>query len=229
MENETFRLTDKPITITHLLIMKRFHFSNRLTAMAAFVALLFLPLTANADPKMKLGTVNMAKLLTEYHLTKAAHAEEDVEQEGIKADDKERVVAIQAINKEMTHLDTERRDPSLAEAKRRASLEKLAALDAQLKALNKERNDFLQRRRNNLSQKMNSIMNEIRVEVVNTVAAHAKDSTDVDFVVDSSGLTMAQVPFLLFAREKVDLTDDVLKLLNKDAPAETTEEKKPNK
>ena len=72
---------------------------------------------------------------------------------------------------------------------------------------------------------MIAIMNDIRIEVVNQVAAHAKDGTDVDFVVDSSGLTTAQVPFLLFAREKVDLTDDVLTLLNKDTPAETTEKK----
>ncbi len=177
---------------------------------------------------MKLGTVNMAKLLTEYHLTKAAQAEEDAEREMIKKDDQERIVAIKGLSEEMKVLDAERRDPSLAEAKRRASLDKLAAKDAKLKALRKERDEFLQRRGNALNQKMISMMNDIRIEVVNTVAAHAKDGTDVDYVVDSSGLTTAQVPFLLFAREKVDLTDDVLKLLNKEAPAESTEEKKTN-
>ncbi|HBE97107.1 MAG TPA: hypothetical protein DDW68_08025 [Verrucomicrobiales bacterium] len=208
--------------------MKRYQLSNRLTALAAFAALLLLPLTASADPKMKLGTVNMAKLLTEYHLTKAALAEEDVEREEIKKDDQERIVAIKAMNDEMKLLDAELRDPSLAEAKRRASLEKLKLYDAKIKALGKERDDFLQRRGKALNQKMGSIMNEIRIEVVNSVAAHAKDSTDVDYVVDSSGLTTAQVPFLLFAREKVDLTDDLLKLLNKESPAETTEEKKTN-
>jgi len=208
--------------------MKRYQLSNRLTALAAFAALLLLPLTASADPKMKLGTVNMAKLLTEYHLTKAALAEEDVEREEIKKDDQERIVAIKAMNDEMKLLDAELRDPSLAEAKRRASLEKLKLYDAKIKALGKERDDFLQRRGKALNQKMGSIMNEIRIEVVNSVAAHAKDSTDVDYVVDSSGLTTAQVPFLLFAREKVDLTDDLLKLLNKESPTETTEEKKTN-
>ena len=206
--------------------MKRYQLSNRLTALAAFAALLLFPLTASADPKMKLGTVNMAKLLTEYHLTKAALAEEDVEREEIKKDDQERIVAIKAMNDEMKLLDAELRDPSLAEAKRRASLEKLKIYDTKIKALGKERDDFLQRRGKALNQKMGSIMNEIRIEVVNSVAAHAKDSTDVDYVVDSSGLTTAQVPFLLFAREKVDLTDDLLKLLNKESPAETTEEKK---
>ena len=208
--------------------MKRYQLSNRLTALAAFAALLLLPLTASADPKMKLGTVNMAKLLTEYHLTKAALAEEDVEREEIKKDDQERIVAIKAMNDEMKLLDAELRDPSLAEAKRRASLEKLKLYDAKIKALGKERDDFLKRRGNALNQKMASIMNEIRIEVVNSVAAHAKGSTDVDYVVDSSGLTTAQVPFLLFAREKVDLTDDLLKLLNKESPTETTEKKKTN-
>ncbi|MDA7881588.1 OmpH family outer membrane protein [Akkermansiaceae bacterium] len=208
--------------------MKPSQISPRLPALAVFVTLLFLPFTASADPKMKLGTVNMAKLLTEYHLTKAAQAEEDAEREMIKKDDQERIVAIKGLSEEMKVLDAERRDPSLAEAKRRASLDKLAAKDAKLKALRKERDEFLQRRGNALNQKMISMMNDIRIEVVNTVAAHAKDGTDVDYVVDSSGLTTAQVPFLLFAREKVDLTDDVLKLLNKEAPAESTEEKKTN-
>ena len=208
--------------------MKRYQLSNRLAALAASAALLLFPLTVSADPKMKLGTVNMAKLLTEHHLTKAALAEEDVEREEIKKDDQERIVAIKAMNDEMKLLDAELRDPSLAEAKRRASLEKLKLYDAKIKALGKERDDFLQRRGKALNQKMGSIMNEIRIEVVNSVAAHAKDSTDVDYVVDSSGLTTAQVPFLLFAREKVDLTDDLLKLLNKESPTETTEEKKTN-
>ncbi len=208
--------------------MKRNQFSTRLTALAAFAALLLLPLTASADPKMKLATVNMTKLLLEYHLTKAARAEENIEREDIKKDDQERIVAIKAMSDEMKLLDAELRDPSLAEAKRRASLEKLKLYDAKIKALSKERADFLKRRGNALNQKMASIMNEIRIEVVGRVAAHVKDSTDVDFVVDSSGLTTAQIPFLLYARERVDLTDDMLKLLKKEAPAETTEEKKTN-
>ena len=208
--------------------MKRNQFLTRLTALAALAAVLLLPLTASADPKMKLGTVNMTKLLIEYHLTKAARAEENIEREDIKKDDQERIVAIKAMNDEMKLLDAELRDPSLAEAKRRASLEKLKLYDSKIKALSKERDEFLKRRGNALNQKMASIMNEIRIEVVSRVAAHVKDSTDVDFVVDSSGLTTAQIPFLLFARERVDLTDDMLKLLKKEAPAETAEEKKTN-
>ena len=208
--------------------MKRNQFSTRLTALAALAAMLLLPLTASADPKMKLGTVNMTKLLIEYHLTKAARAEENIEREDIKKDDQERIVAIKAMSDEMRLLDAELRDPSLAEAKRRASLEKLKLYDSKIKALSKERDDFLKRRGNALNQKMTSIMNEIRIEVVSRVAAHVKDSTDVDFVVDSSGLTTAQIPFLLFARERVDLTDDMLSLLKKEAPAETAEEKKTN-
>ena len=208
--------------------MKRNQFLTRLTALAALAAVLLLPLTASADPKMKLGTVNMTKLLIEYHLTKAARAEENIEREDIKKDDQERIVAIKAMSDEMRLLDAELRDPSLAEAKRRASLEKLKLYDSKIKALSKERDEFLKRRGNALNQKMASIMNEIRIEVVSRVAAHVKDSTDVDFVVDSSGLTTAQIPFLLFARERVDLTDDMLKLLKKEAPAETAEEKKTN-
>ena len=208
--------------------MKRNQFLTRLTALAALAAVLLLPLTASADPKMKLGTVNMTKLLIEYHLTKAARAEENIEREDIKKDDQERIVAIKAMSDEMRLLDAELRDPSLAEAKRRASLEKLKLYDSKIKALSKERDDFLKRRGNALNQKMTSIMNEIRIEVVSRVAAHVKDSTDVDFVVDSSGLTTAQIPFLLYARERIDLTDDMLKLLKKEAPAETAEEKKTN-
>ena len=208
--------------------MKRNQFLTRLTALAALAAVLLLPLTASADPKMKLGTVNMTKLLIEYHLTKAARAEENIEREDIKKDDQERIVAIKAMSDEMRLLDAELRDPSLAEAKRRASLEKLKLYDSKIKALSKERDEFLKRRGNALNQKMASIMNEIRIEVVSRVAAHVKDSTDVDFVVDSSGLTTAQIPFLLYARERIDLTDDMLKLLKKEAPAETAEEKKTN-
>lgn len=62
-------------------------------------------------------------------------------------------------------------------------------------------------------------MDQIRADVLEAVNAHAATATEnVDYVFDNSGLTTSQVPFLIYVRNKIDLTGAVLAKLNKDAP-----------
>ena len=72
---------------------------------------------------------------------------------------------------------------------------------------------------------MVGLMNDIRADVIDAVNKYA-EGAEVDYVFDESGLTSTQVPFIVYVRNRVDITPDVLKLLNKDAPAEGAAEKK---
>jgi Skp family chaperone for outer membrane proteins len=71
---------------------------------------------------------------------------------------------------------------------------------------------------------MVGLMNDIRSDVVNVVNQYA-EGAEVDYVFDESGLTSTQVPFIVYVRNRVDITADVLKLLNKDAPKDPKGEK----
>ena len=68
---------------------------------------------------------------------------------------------------------------------------------------------------------MVGMINDIRNKVETAVSEHAA-TLDVNLVFDESGLTSSRTPFLIYSRNAVDLTDAVLKKLNKDAPSPAT-------
>jgi len=169
--------------------------------------------------EFKVATVDMHTLLTQFHETKSAEAEAKVENEGIKKKDQERMEAIIALRDDLKKLAAEFQDPSLAEAKRKAVQQKAMDAEQNLKMLGREREEFLQRRSRALKEKMGEKMSSLRNTVIKTVREYAA-TQDVDYVFDGSGLTATQVPFLLYVKEPVDITEGVLKELNKNAPAQ---------
>lgn len=177
--------------------------------------------------KMKVGTVNMRKLLNSFHETKIADAEGKVERDGLRKKDDERMTAIKAIQEELSKLKAEFDDPSLSAARRKKVAGQFQEREENLRMLGRERDEFLERSRRAIQEKMIAKMNDLRGKVMAKVQAYAA-TQDVDYVIDSSGLTSAQVPFLLYVREPVDITEGVLVELNKDAP-KTSEPAKPKK
>ena len=107
-----------------------------------------------------------------------------------------------------------------ADSKRQEIAKDLAAREQTYVALGREHQEFLKRRSRLLNEKIVARMSDIRETVSKKVQAHAA-SIEVDYVFDSSGLTTSQVPFMLYIRNKIDLTPDVLKLLNQDAVTPT--------
>ncbi len=183
---------------------------------ALFLCSFVLATSASAG-ELKVATVNMTTLLNNYYKTKAAENEDEVEKTDIKKDDAERLSALQALKEELRKLFNEFNDPSLSADKKKAISKTAADRKATLAALEREREEFLQRRGRALNQKMGGIMDQIRTDVIEAVNAHAA-TQNADYVFDNSGLTTSQVPFLIYVRNKIDLTDAVLEKLNKDAP-----------
>lgn len=181
-----------------------------------FFIFLVMAATASAG-QLKVATVNMMKLLNEFHEKKTAEEVELVDLEDIKKNDQDRVSAIEAIIKELQMHKREYEDTSLSPEKRASIAAEANEKQATLAALQKERDEFLKRRRRELNEKMLGLINDIRTKVEAAVKAYAA-TQDVDFVFDESGVTNAQVPFLVYVRNRIDLTDAVLQILNKDAP-----------
>lgn len=192
--------------------MKKSPFQRATSKLAPILLSIGMAVSATAE-QFKVATVNMTLLLNEYKKTKAAEKEEAVEAETIRKRDTERISSIQAMVEELRNLQKQFEDPSLSPEKKKEIAKVAQDRQANLQGLQKERQEFLDRSRRALSQKMVGLMNEIRVEVVAAVNAHAA-TLDSDFVFDDSGLTTNQVPFLIYVRDKNDITADVLKKLN---------------
>lgn len=172
---------------------------------------------SNASAELKVVMVDMTTLLNNYHKTKSAELEDKVNQEAIRKEAAERAAAMTSINEELRKLSVDFRDPQLSAEKRKSIAAEAKEKQSTLEILKNDREEYLDRSSRALNQKMVLIMDEIRAEVITAVNQYA-EGADVDYVFDESGLTTTQVPFIVYVRNRVDITADVLKLLNKDAP-----------
>lgn len=173
---------------------------------------------ATASAELKVAMVDMTHLLNNYYKSKAAEEEEKVNREAIKEGDIKRGEDIKTILDELKKHQTDLRDPQLSETKRKSILAIAQEKNESMKNLQAERKEFLERSGRALNEKMVGLMNDIRADVIDAVNKYA-EGAEVDYVFDESGLTSTQVPFIIYVRNRVDITADVLKLLNKDAPA----------
>ena len=189
------------------------------------VVLLVLMVVSAHAQKFKVATVDFNHLIINYYIYQQAIEEKNVELEDIQKEDAGRQKRIKKLEEEIKLLVTDARDPALADARRQQAMKSAQLRENDLKALLREREVFLTDSERNLAQKMATLRAEINGEVEEAVQKYAA-SQDVDFVFDETGKSLQEVPFLIYVRNRIDLTDAVLKILNKDAPTPAEEEKK---
>ena len=184
---------------------------------AVLVVLLF-PLSAAAQDKLKIATVDMQTLFKQYYRTTAAQKEVNVERAKIQQNNNERLETIRALEDELQGLRKQLDDPSLSDKRKQELFKDFQMKTQEGVALDRERREFLQRRNTALNEKMVQKMRGILEEIKKLVEDRAK-ADDYDYVFDKSGMSTSQVPFLLYTKDATDITGGLLGVLNKDAPA----------
>ena len=186
-----------------------------------FPAMLSLLLLASpaavAQDKLNIATVDMQELFKQYHRTNEVQKQINVERARIKKDNEERLARIRTLEEQLETLGKQIEDTTISDAKKQElSKERQVKLQEGI-ALDRERREFLQRRNQALNEKLMQRMKSILEEIRKLVEEQAKKS-DYDYVFDKSGMSATQVPFLLYTKDSSDITAELLKVLNKDAP-----------
>lgn len=183
--------------------------------------------SASAE-KLKIATVDMQNLFKEYHRTTEEQQKFSEEFARIQKENNERLTGIRAIEETLQALKKKIEDPTLNDnVKREKSREFQLKLD-EAKAMDRERREFLSRRTRALELKKQASMQGILEEIRKLIVDHSKNE-DFDFVLDKSGLSANQVPFLLYTKDATDITTSLLTKLNKGAPAKPATADKPAK
>ena len=182
----------------------------------AGIAAALMAATAGAQ-QLKIGTVDMQLLFKEYYVTAQAQKEINVARAQIQKEDEERLVRIRELEADLQNLRKQFNDPSVSDQKKREMDKQAQAKQQEGMALDRERREFMQRKTQALNETMMLRMRGILEDIRKLVDARAK-AEDYDHVFDKSGLSAAQVPVLLYSKDSNDLTADILKVLNKDAP-----------
>lgn len=183
---------------------------------------LMLAVQAPAQDKASIATVDMQELFKQYHRTNEAQKQINIERARIQKDNNERLARIRQLEEQLETLGKQLEDNTVADSKKQELYKERQMKLQEGIALDRERREFLKRRNQALNEKLVQRMKGILEEIRKLVEEQAKIG-DYDYVFDKSGLSTSKVPFLLYTKDATDITADLLKVLNKDAPEDSGE------
>lgn len=181
----------------------------------AFFATSF-TLASAAD--LKFGVVDMSKAFSEFHKTKEAAEKFKSNVDKAQKEMNDRWAVYKNLMTDMQKLKKEASDPIMtqdARTKKAASFDEKAK---ELRTLEQEIGEQQNRRSSQLKQEDVQIRRGIYDEILVVVRDKAK-TEGYDFIFDKSGMSLSTVPVLIYYKDAVDVTDQIVVELNKNAPA----------
>ena len=184
----------------------------------------------------RIATVDLNKVFNDYYKTPVASGKLKETYDGYAKENEDMVAdyrkQIEELNKLREEQDKPEYTPEVREQKKKAVQEKLI----ETQKLQREIDEFGRTHQQSLQQQMARMRQSILKEINDVIAKEAKDA-GYTLVLDKSGNTDKGVPTIIFSQESLDITEEIIKVLNKNAPKaeaakpETpkTEEKKPDK
>jgi outer membrane protein len=189
----------------------------------ALGVMLALPVVTFAQGTVKFGTVDMNRAFKEYNKTKDAEAKINEAKNAAKKEYDDRADAYKKALDEINNLNKQLDAPALsADAKTQKAKERDDKI-ANIKNMEREINEFRQTRERQLQEQALRMREGIVKEITDVVMEKVK-ANNLDLVFDKSGMSLNGVPLLMYSKENVDFTNDIILVLNKPgrAPAVST-------
>jgi outer membrane protein len=177
------------------------------------LALVF-PIAALAQGTMKIGTVDMQRAFKEYNKTKEAEVKINDAKNSAKKEYDDRAEAYKKALDEINNLNKQLESPALSADKKTQTAKERDDKIANIKNMEREISDFRQTRERQLQEQLMRVREGIVKEITDVVMEKVK-ANHFDLVLDKSGMSINGVPFLLYAPDNVDFTNDIVAVLNK--------------
>ncbi len=182
------------------------------------LALSFSGIVSAQEGRLKVATVDMQALFQEFHQTKETKTKFEGEQTKVVKDRDERVARLNEVKTEVDALQKQLGDPSVADAKKQSIFNDRQVKQQQFEGLQKELEEFVQRKSRALNEQVQLRMKAILEEIRGKVQKYA-EAEGYDYVLDKTGTSTSQVPILLYTKDATDITEVLLKTINEGAPA----------
>jgi outer membrane protein len=178
-------------------------------------AIFFMSATVQAQ---KVGTVDMNKVFSSYYKTKEAETRINEARAAAKKELDERMESYKKNMDSINKLNDEIAKTELsAEAKEQKGKQRDQMI-AETKTLEREINEFRSTREKQLQEQAVRMRNSIVEEIQSLIKDRIK-TDNFDLVLDRSGQSLNGVPVVLYSRDTMDFSDDIIVTLNKNKPA----------
>jgi outer membrane protein len=162
----------------------------------------------------KIGTVDMNRAFKEYNKTKDAETKINDAKNAAKKEYDDRADAYKKALDEINNLNKQLDSTALsADAKTKLAKDRDDKI-ANIKNMEREINEFRQTRERQLQEQALRMREGIVKEITDVVMEKVK-ANNLDFVFDKSGMSLNGVPLLMYAKDNVDFTSDIITVLNK--------------
>src|SRR6202162_3359294 len=175
---------------------------------------LCLPVAAFAQGSVKIGTVDMNRAFKEYNKTKDAEAKINDAKNQAKKEYDERADTYKKALDDINNLNKQLEAPALSvDAKAQKGKERDDKI-SNIKNMEREITEFRQTRERQLQEQALRMREGIVKEITDVVMEKVKQN-NLDLVFDKSGNSLNGVPVVMFSRDSVDFTNDIITVLNK--------------
>jgi len=172
---------------------------------------------------LKVGTVDMNRAFKEFNKTKDSEKKINEAKDAAKKEYDDRAENYKKALDEINKLNQQLDSPALSQDKKTSMAKDRDEKIANIKNMEREINDFRQTRERQLQEQAMRMRETLVKEITDVIMERVK-SSGYDMVFDKSGQSTNFIAVVMYAKESMDFTTDVITALNK-RPATTTTEK----
>jgi outer membrane protein len=184
------------------------------------VCLLVLAPVSMASADLKIAVVDLGKAFEQYYKTKDAQAKLKEKQDGYQKDIQDLINTYQRMGGEADALKKAADDPTLSAPARKDKADALIVKKQDLNNLGTKIQEMTTERKREIQDELIRRHNDILAEISKVITDYAGPQ-GYDLVIDKSSASAASgVSIVLYNSSKlIDITTDIITLLNKTAPA----------
>jgi Skp family chaperone for outer membrane proteins len=189
---------------------------------ALFSVLIMTPSSFAQDKNDKIGTVDMQKLLAQFHKSSAVletfkgYEKQIIERNKMKAEE------VSALMAEATQAQKSAETPSFAREKKEQFLREAQSIRSEAKAREDARIAWITRKKTAFSEKQAVELGGLRKEIM-VMVRELGEAEGYDYIFDKSGSSGSAIPILAYTKDATSLTAKMLERINQDAPEEGAE------
>ncbi len=176
---------------------------------------------ATGHAQVKIGTVDMNRIFSSYYKTKDAEARINEARAAAKQQLDEMMDHYKQNLDDINKLNDDINKPELSKEAKDAKTKERDDKIQETKNLEREITEFRDTREKQLQEQAVRMRNGIVDEITKLVDDKVKVE-NYDIVMDRSGLSLNGVPILVFAKDGLDFSDDIITELNKNKPKDDT-------
>ena len=166
----------------------------------------------------KVAFINMKQVFDEYYKTRKANTDFKARAEVVDLERKEKVTELKTLKAELETLAADSRDTSLSDIEREKKRKLAETKFSAFKDAEEELAIFDRTKQKGLGQDMQEKQQELVEEIRAIIASHVK-TKGITLVLDSSGKTFNNTEAVIYFDETLDITAEIVTLVNKNAPA----------